>query len=50
MSTAEVRRKVQMNGLGAEDELCLRIIWDKLVGGPEALAEVRAECLAKLGK
>ena len=26
MSTAEVRRKVQMNGLGAEDELCLRII------------------------
>ena len=50
MSTAEVRRKVQMNGLGAEDELCLRIIWDKLVGGPEALAEVRAESLAKLGK
>ena len=50
MSTAEVSRKVQMNGLGAEDELCLRIIWDKLVGGPEALAEVRAECLAKLGK
>ena len=49
MSTAEVRRKVQMDGLGAEDELCLPINWVRVAAKSPVFAKWSSMGLLTLG-